>query len=303
MTAPASSTPLPVPRPAALTGNLMGVASMVVWALGFPAAEMLIGRWPALSIVTGRYAMAIALLIPLMLVWQGIPRGMPWLKALVIGGIGFGGGATLLLVAQAATDPVTAAVITAISPLTGTLVEWATDRVPLGRPFLIGLVLSVVGGVVATSGGVAPGGNLALGLTLGVLSCVLFSWGSHQTVRSLPGQTALAQATVTATGGFLAVLGALAVSGLLAQPVVPPSPQLADLGYLALYGAGGLAISQILWLGSVRYLGVGLASFHINLAPFYVMLAMLVWGGEWSWRQAIGAAIVAGGVLVAQRRA
>ncbi|WP_291837882.1 hypothetical protein [Limimaricola sp.] len=46
---------------------------------------------------------------------------------------------------------------------------------------------------------------------------------------------------------------------------------------------------------------MAVAAFHINIAPFYVMMILLALGGVWNWPQAIGAAIVALGVVLAQR--
>jgi drug/metabolite transporter (DMT)-like permease len=74
-----------------------------------------------------------------------------------------------------------------------------------------------------------------------------------------------------------------------------------ELGLLAVYAVVGMALSQALWLAAVGKLGVALAAFHINIAPFYVMLIMLALGGGWDWRAVIGAAVVAFGVLIAQR--
>jgi drug/metabolite transporter (DMT)-like permease len=61
------------------------------------------------------------------------------------------------------------------------------------------------------------------------------------------------------------------------------------------------ALSQLLWVASAGRLGVAVAAFHVNVAPFYTMLILLALGGVWSWPQAIGAAIVAFGVVLAQR--
>ena len=63
---------------------------------------------------------------------------------------------------------------------------------------------------------------------------------------------------------------------------------------------GSLALSQVLWIKSVGRLGIGLAALHINAAPFYVMLILFAFGAPWNWTQALGAAIVGLGVLVAQ---
>ena len=98
-------------RSAALSGNLLGAASMIVWAAGFPALEGLLETWDPFALVVGRFAMALVPLVPLMLWLEGVPRGMPWGRAFLYGGIGLAGGSVTLILAQAATDPVTVAVI------------------------------------------------------------------------------------------------------------------------------------------------------------------------------------------------
>ena len=43
-----------------------------------------------------------------------------------------------------------------------------------------------------------------------------------------------------------------------------------------------------------------MASLHINATPFYVMLILFLFGAPWVWPQAIAAAIVGLGVVIAQ---
>ena len=45
-----------------------------------------------------------------------------------------------------------------------------------------------------------------------------------------------------------------------------------------------------------------MASFHLNAAPFYVMLILFLIGGSWIWNQTIGAIIVIIGVILAQKK-
>ena len=275
---------------------------MVVWAAGFPAADALLATWDPLAMVAGRFAMAMLVLLPVWLALDGGPRGVPWGRGLGIGALGFAGSATALIFAQAATDPVTVAVIASASPLTATLVEWASDRRPLTRSFLWGLAASVAGGVVATVGSGGGQGDLALGVALALLSCLLYSWASHATVRRLPGHTALTQTSATLLGALAAAIVVVVAAAALGRDVMPADPFAArDLGLLAVYGMGGMAASQILFIMAVRRIGVALSSFHINVAPFYVMLILVALGGDWSWIQALGAAIVALGVVLAQR--
>jgi drug/metabolite transporter (DMT)-like permease len=61
------------------------------------------------------------------------------------------------------------------------------------------------------------------------------------------------------------------------------------------------AFAQLLWIWAAGRLGILLASFHMNAVPFYVMVTVvLLLGGEWNAMQAVGAALVAAGVMVAQ---
>jgi drug/metabolite transporter (DMT)-like permease len=225
--------------------------------------------------------MALLLLMPLLLITEGLPRGLPWGRALWIGGAGLGGAAVLLILAQKVTDPVTVTVIACSSPLIATMVEWATERKPVSRWFVLGLVASVVGGVIATWGGEAGGGNLALGAALAVGSCVFYSWGTNESVRSLPGQSALARTTATVGGGFLAALLVAVVWGRFGGRGGCPEGGFSgtNVALLAVYGMGGMALSQMLFVVAVGRIGVALASFHLNIAPFYVMLILLAAGG------------------------
>ncbi|MCC5972773.1 MAG: DMT family transporter [Rubellimicrobium sp.] len=294
-----------LPPGGALSGNVLAIASMMVWAAGFPAAEVLLLTWDPVAVVLARFASAMAFLIPIWFMLEGgqALRGAGWGKGFAIGGIGFGAGAWLILLAQWFTDPVTVAIIAAATPLAATIVDWLYNRTSLTRSFVIGLVAAVLGGVIATGilTGTALPRQFGIGAGLAVVSGFLFSWASFMTVRAFPDLTALGRTVVSLTGGlvFLALAFALMLSMGLA--VVPPPPDATSLSMLAVYGIGALAISQVLWMGSVERLGVSVASFHINAAPFYVMLILLALGGGWSWPQAIGAAVVASGVILAQR--
>lgn len=145
---------------------------MVVWAAGFPAAEVLLDNWDPLALVTARFTMALAVLVPVWIAvdgWRRVVRAQ-WGWGLLSGAIGFGGGAWLMLVAQSLTDPVTVAIIAASSPIAASLIEWVAERKALKATFLAGLVASVIGGIVAT-GGAVPAGGTAANLVLGVF-CV-----------------------------------------------------------------------------------------------------------------------------------
>jgi drug/metabolite transporter (DMT)-like permease len=257
--------------------------------------------------VLGRFLMAMLLILPLWALSGGLARAraLPWARGLLIGGIGFGGGAWTILIAQWFTDPVTVAIIAASTPLAATLVAWWYDRQPLTPGFTLGLLATLIGGLVATGvlTGTAMPGRLGPGALMAVASGLLFSWGSHHTVRDLPEADALTRTVVTSLGALIFIAAAFAAFLALGWTALPPLPlTLPDLGLIALYGMLAFGVSQLGWIAAADRLGVAVAAFHINIAPFYVMLILTALGGSWSWPQAIGAAIVGAGVILAQRR-
>lgn len=295
------------PRRNQSIGNLVCMASMMVWAAGFPAAEILLKTWDPLALIAARFCVAVLVLVVVWLALEGgrAVLGAPWIKGARIGGLAFGLGAWLLLVAQAATDAVTVSIIAAAVPIAAVLIEIFTEGRRLNWRLGVGLLASVLGGIIASgagSGSAALSASALWGVGAAVLSCFLFAWGSHRSVLGLPDVSALGRTTVTLAGG-LVVTGVLFLAGHFVGLVPVPQGALQGqaLSLLGIYAIGGMALSQFLWIISVARLGVGLASFHINVAPFYVMLIFLALGQGWSWPQAIGAAIVALGVIVAQR--
>lgn len=285
------------------SGNALGVGSMVLWAAGFPAAEILLVSWPPLALITVRFALAVAFLIPLWILmdgWRAV-RSPRWGLGLGIGAVTFGVGAYFLLLAQYYTDPVTVALIASATPIASTLIEMWQGQRKLTTVFALGLLTSVLGGIVATTSG-APS-ELGLGAVLAIISCFVFSWGSVAAVRYFPNESPIGRAAITMSGGAVATMAILLTLVAIGRDdYIPPMPQGPELMYLIVYAFAGMALSQAMWLASVGRLGVALASMHINLAPFYVMVLMLATGSQWDWVKAAGAAIVAIGVIAAQRR-
>ena len=294
-------TAIPQTR-APLVANFICMLSMLVWAAGLPAADLLIGKVPPLQLTAARMAMAALVLLPLWLALEGWAplKSARWGKGIVIGGLSIGLGAFMLVIGQSMTGSVTVAIISASMPLIGIAIEVLLDGRKLTFALIFGLILALIGGVMALGSG-ATSVNLGLGALFCFASVLTFTVGSRLTVTAFPDLTPMGRTTVTLTGAaILTSLAALIHVGIGAQ-----SPDWALLGWrefgaLAVFAIGGLAISQVLWIMSVGQLGIGLASLHINATPFYVMLILFAFGAAWSWPQAIAAAVVGLGVVIAQ---
>ncbi len=285
-----------------LSGNLLAVGAMVLWAAGFPAAEALLDVWHPITLMLLRLGMAMAVLVPLWILFEG-PLAVlhaRWGRGIWIGMLGFGSGTNLLLFAQWYTDPVTVALIAAATPICATIIEVFAGARRLSARFVAGLGASVLGGGIAVGGAFSP--DVGWGILMAVAAGFFFTWASHAAVRDFPDMSAMGRSTITFAGAgvFTAMIfAAMSWAGEVAIPqVITPK----EWGLLAVYAVAAMALSQILFIASVARLGIALSSFHINIAPFYVMLIMIALGGAWDWRAAIGAAIVGIGVLLSQPR-
>ncbi len=287
----------------AFSGNSLAIASMLTWAAGFPAAELLLQSWPPVALLTARLALAIVFMVPIWVLIDGPARVLRarWGHAMLVGGIGLGTGMFLIIVAQKLTDPVTVAIIASCAPLIATLLELASGTRRLKWNFALGVVVSIVGGLIATSA-VAPA-QLGLGAACAVLSTGLFCWASMATARDFPELSQMGRTTITFTGGLVMATILLVGSSHMGMNVMTSKPvDLEQAGMLVIYALISMGLSQLLFVSSIGKLGVALASFHINIAPFYVMVIMVVLGEEWNWTRALGAAIVAVAVVLAQDR-
>lgn len=285
-----------------LGANLICLLSMLVWAAGLPAANLLIPVVPPLPLAAMRLLLGAAVLLPLWWIVDGgrVVRRAAWLRGIGIGGVCLGLGATLLIYAQSRTDAVTVAVTMALAPIIGMGLECLLDGRRVTWQLSAGLGLSLAGGLGAYA---VAMGDLALGLgALAALGSVTaYTWGSRATVTAFPGLSAIGRTALTVTGAAIVTsLAALIHAGLGAPAPDWPAFGWPEFGALLIFGIGSIAISQLLWIIAVGRLGIGVSSLHSNATPFYVMLILFALGGDWNWAQAFFAAVVGLGVLIAQ---
>lgn len=284
------------------SANLICMASLVVWSAGLPAAELIIQLMPSVALAAMRTGLAA---LSLMAVWvfvEGVRpiRSANWLHGLLVGGLAIGAGSTLLVVGQAYTDAVTVAIISAATPIIGMGLEVLLDGRKVTRALVLGLLLSLAGGMIA----LAKGGftlDLGLGALAVIASISVFTWGSRASVTYFPDLTALGRTSITITCAFgVTLVVSLVWSTAGGAPVQWAAFGWREVGALLVCSVGALAISQLLWIMSVDRLGIGLSSLHMNAVPFYVMLIAFAFGADWSWLQTCGAAVVVLGVMIAQ---
>ncbi|NJS39285.1 MAG: DMT family transporter [Rhodobacteraceae bacterium] len=292
----------PAARRSLLIANLICLASMVIWASGLPAADLIIPHMPPIALTAGRALLAAAVLLPIWLALEGgrAVLGADWLTGAWVGFVTLGLASFFVIIALQFNDPVTVAIVTAVMPVAGILLECIADKRPFTRALALGLLLSVAGGLIAVSGSEGSV-DFGVGVLAALASVLCYTWGSRETVRALPGLSPLGRSAITVTGCAVVALVAALGDGVLRgqwpdwQAIGPT-----EFAGLAIFGIGSMAVSQLLWIISVGRIGIGAASMHMNAVPFYVMLMVFALGGAWNWAQTFGAVIVVVGALLAQ---
>jgi drug/metabolite transporter (DMT)-like permease len=280
------------------------VFSILLFATGFPAAEYLLKDWDVVSVITARNVFSFILIFIIWLFIEGIQKvkSAKWLKGFLIGLSGFGIGAFLILMLQSLTTPVIAALAVATMPVFAVSLEMLLDGRKMTLWFFFGVVLVLVGGYIA-SGASLREDNVGIAALIGIIGVALFAWGSRATVKSLPGMSNLGQTAVTSSGmAGLSIFLYFVCSVFFDLTNATSIITIEHLGLVLIYAWLGLGISQIFWIKAVSQLGIGLASFHLNAVPFYVMFMLFLLGDSWIWHQAFGALIVISGVILAQQK-
>jgi drug/metabolite transporter (DMT)-like permease len=295
-------TTTPLPHQGLLTANIICLVSMVIWAAGLPAADLIIPHMPPVALTAARATLAALVLVPIWWAVEGFDgvRQADWLRGAWVGFVALGLASVCVVIALALTDSVTVAIVTATMPVAGIVLEWALDKRPFTAALALGLLLSIIGGLVALACGVTRI-DLGLGALAALASVICYTWGSRETVKALPGMTALGRSAVTVAGAAVVMLIAAVADGMVRD--VWPNWQaigIREFSGLAIFGIGSMAVSQMLWILSVGRIGIGAASLHMNAVPFYVMLIVFLFGGAWNWWQTAGAVIVVMGAFVAQ---
>ncbi len=283
--------------------NLQCFVSIFMWASGFVALEFLLDDWGALSLNALRLGVSALVLF---LWWIFRERyqtllGVPWLRGLSIGAIGWGLGSLMLFLGQRMSDPVTTTVVVAMMPLAGAAIEIVFDKHRLSTVAVLGILLALYGGYLATGVSIQDT-EMGLGILLCLASIFLFAWATRATTRQLDELSPTGQTTVTMIGGalfsfILYCLFWLSGSDEVRLGAITTEVLIPFLVYLI----PSSGIAQLLWIFGAGRLGIMIASFHMNAAPFYVMLILVALShGDLELSRALGAGMVILGVILAQ---
>jgi drug/metabolite transporter (DMT)-like permease len=271
-------------------GELAASAGLLLtafcWGSMVPLTAVLLAHLPPFLIAAGRYSLGVpvlALLIALIEEGPILPRGLPWLRILKLGGLGIAAFATCYTFGIWYSGPVTAAAILATGPVIAVLMERAMGGRRIAGRTAVAVAIAVVGGLIAAFGRPHAGGGRHGGELLLVVGLVCWTWYSMQAQAWLGhlgiGSLRLTMVTTCAAGLSLwLVYGVCALAGI--QPLPTTLPAAGDLAIFAWLAVGPTAVAICTWnLGTGR-LGVTVATLFLNLSPIFAVLIGLPFGAS-----------------------
>ncbi len=282
--------------------NFFCVSAMVLWALGFPAKDVLLLTFDPIFVYALGLLLASLIALIIWIAYEGYIdlKSFPTFKCLLYGGFGFGAGGCIFIYAQSLSNAVTVAIAAAFMPIFGTMLEILFDNRVLKMQYIIGLIISIIGGIVMTFG-FEDNSYYALGLLCSLPGVFLFAWGSREITKNLPNYSEIAQGSISIIGAALFVcVPYIIINYDFTYIPILKAMTFEQIFHVIIFAAFGISISQVLWIIGVSKLGIAMASIHMNSAPFYVMVFVFILGGSWVWIQFFALTLVVLGVFLTQ---
>ena len=280
----------------------MLLATVVLWALNLTVTRYILTHgFEPLAYATVRYGLAAAIFVAIVLLGERTLRiGRRDLPLIGLAALFIFLNQLAFVYALDRTSASTIALILGATPAFAALIGLVLGLERLSRRFWIAAAISFGGvGLVA----VGSGGDVSAdgrGILLGLATAA--TWAAYSVaVGPLMQRYSASRISVVALG--------LAWIGILLVGLPQTAEQELDLGAevwaLLLFATlGPLVLTTIMWFRVIHRIGASRATLVANLQPFVAaVFALVLLSESMSALQALGGALIAGGILTARRRA
>ena len=282
--------------------NLVVVFSMFLWALGLPILDLQQEGWDGFSLSSARALLSGLTMLGLAYFSRPVLfRRKEMLTSFLLGIFGYGLASLLLVIGIGYAGAVTAAIIAALVPVISALLDVITTRRMIDFPLFIAVILSLVGGLIATLNDQEMVLTLGWGELLLLSSVVLWVLYSRFSLSMLGQAHPVGGYGLTMIAGSLGLLLATFIAGFFGYELKQDFSFNSVMVVLFL-GVFSTGLSVLLWLHGAKRLGVTTAGLHQNLVPVFVMLIMFILGEGFQWREGVGGLLVISGAIIAQLR-
>jgi drug/metabolite transporter (DMT)-like permease len=283
----------------ALAGHGAILLTAVLWGSLIPLLGILLSHFDAYALSAFRYGIATLLLAPaLLLGGGGWLRGLPIGKVFLLGFLGIAGFTTCYTLGVALSDPGTAIVISAATPVISAVFATIVYRIPFEKGAGLAFLLAALGGVIASLGRPETSAGLGFrgGELLFIAAGICWAWYSIHAQKWL-GQYRQSHLTaVTMVTGSLGLWLVFMIAAGLDAAHVPEWPSHDTLLLLAFVAVGSTLIGILCWNFAVARLGVIIPSLYLSMLPAIGMLTAAALGTPPTTMQLVGGVIVTTGI-------
>ncbi|WP_310622027.1 DMT family transporter [Flexibacterium corallicola] len=273
------------------------------WGSNFQATKIAIASIPPWTASVERFSIAVIAIMVVMMVKGAFRREiliknlLPFAILGVIGVAGFNGS---LFLGLQTSNPITAALIMATTPISANIVEALISKKLPEIIRVIGMVISLIGVALVVTNGEILSGNIffATGdimIFLGSIAWAVYTVGTRVFVSD---STPLETTTWTMLFGTVG-LSIMAFS--LEFPIIDLQSGNAISHISCLYmGIAGSVLAYLFWNVGVATRGPGKTSIFFNFVPVFALGVSAIFGKMPSIIQLLGVLVTTCGVLVAQ---
>ncbi|MDC9606428.1 DMT family transporter [Xenorhabdus griffiniae] len=224
-----------------------------------------------------------------------------WWAFIVLGAIGVAGFNGAFFVGLQSSNPVTAALIVATTPISANILEAIINRRLPGLMRVIGMAISLLGVTL-----VITNGELMLGGVSQIVAgdIIIFMGSLGWSIYTVGIRVFVKDATPLATTSWTILFGAIIlvfIAIFVESPIAALSSGTFESHLACFYiGIGGSTIAYLFWNMGVAIRGAGKTAIFFNLVPMFALMIQLIMGNIPSLPQIIGVVVTIVGVLLGQ---
>ena len=213
--------------------------------------------------------------------------------------VGLGAGTLLMNFGFQYSNPINVAVIATTVPLVSLIMGVFRGEEKMTLRIGIALFCALLGGVIVSVANLNTPAGFEGGEFLMILAVISWTWFSRTSVKHLAVIPPYPRSALTLFSGGLVLLPIMVLVHWLGLFELHSSWDRSEIIWPILLILG-VAFSTSFWMLSADRIGVTVAAIHVNIVPFYVVLLMVLFGGDLSIIQIAGAVLVSFGVVLAQ---
>lgn len=293
-------------------GQLLGAFGAMIfvgaaWGANLPVTKVMLRHFDVIPMAAVRMVVATATLAVVLVLTEGtrtLRLELGWKRFLLLGFM-MSSFFFTYAIGIYLSNPITAATVSVASPLVSAATVRVVTRRPFDPGFGVALALTLLGGAILASGGLADHRELTFGggeiiVLLSSSLWALYTIKAQAWYRHASQLQRAYEASLSAMGWLILASAALVACGAARQPFAVHDGWIWTQLLVVAVLAGGLGSYG--WNVGAHGLGIAVAALWLNLVPFFAVLWAMAYGFTPNAYQIVGGLVALAGVVYMQAR-